>query len=103
MVFWGQNKRAGEKDKERDRQGVTARALTGVKPGVDPSSSTGICELGKAGAARAVSRITAISTYYPSCLSAEWPCGHALAPGKLNGPLWAEGTEGTEWEDRRKG
>lgn len=47
---------------------------------------------------RALSRITAISTYYPSCLSAEWPCGHALAPGKLNGPLWGRGEEGTERE-----
>lgn len=44
-MFWGQNKRAGVKDKEKDRQSVTALALTGVKPGMDPSSSTGICEL----------------------------------------------------------
>lgn len=90
-----------ERDKERDRQGVTARALTGVKPGVDPSSSTGICELGEAGAASAVSRITAISTYYPSCLSAEWPCGHALAPGKLNGLCGMRGQSGrTGGKDR---
>lgn len=47
MVFWGQNERAGVRDKERDRQGVTTRALAGVKPGVDLSSSTGICELGE--------------------------------------------------------
>lgn len=45
--FWGENEREGVKDKERDRQGVTARALTGVTPGMDPSSSTGICELGE--------------------------------------------------------
>lgn len=47
MVFRGQNERAGVRDKEKDRQGVTARALTRVKPGMDPSSSTGICELGE--------------------------------------------------------
>lgn len=34
----------------------------------------------------AVSHITAISIYYPSCLSTEWSCSHALAPGRLNGP-----------------
>lgn len=48
-----------------------------------------LCARG-AGAARALSRITAISTYYPSCLSAVRPCGHAPALGRLNGPLWAE-------------
>lgn len=48
-----------------------------------------LCARG-AGAARALSRITAISTYYPSCLSAARPCGHAPALGRLNGPLWAE-------------
>lgn len=44
---FGVRTRAGVRDKERGRQGVTARAITGVKPGMDPSSSTGICELGK--------------------------------------------------------
>lgn len=60
-----------------------------------------LCARG-AGAARALSRITAISTYYPSCLSAARPCGHALALGRLNGPLWAErerGNGGTKRED----
>lgn len=63
---------------------------------------------GGAGAARALSRITAISTYYPSCLSAARPCGHAPALGRLNGPLWAERegqrgdrVEGEEEEDRK--
>lgn len=39
-----------------------------------------------AGTAGAVSHITAISTYYPSCLSTERSRGHALAPGMLSGP-----------------
>lgn len=51
-----------------------------------------------------MSRITAISTYYPSCLSAERPCGHALAPGKLNGPQWTERQTGQSWgKGERKG
>ena len=41
-MFQGQNKCAGVRHKESDGQGVTAEALSGVKPAMDPSSSTGI-------------------------------------------------------------
>lgn len=89
--------RGGARDKRRDGQagesvggGVTAGALC---EGQTTHGSVFIhwhlCARG-AGAARALSRITAISTYYPSCLSAARPCGHAPALGRLNGPLWAE-------------
>lgn len=106
MVLWGQNERAGVRNKERDRQVVTAGALY---RGQTRDGSIFIhwhLRAGGAGAVRAVravSRITAISTYYPSCLSAERPCGHALAPGKLNSPLWAERQREQKWEDGRKG
>lgn len=82
----GMDVRAGE----REGGGVTAGALC---EGQTMHGSVFIhwhlCA-GGAGAARALSRITAISTYYPSCLSAARPCGHAPALGRLNGPLWAE-------------
>lgn len=77
MLIRGQCWRAEE---ERDQR------KTGVIPGLHPSSFTGICWAGGAGTVRAVSHITAISIYYPSCLSTEWSCSHALAPGMLNGP-----------------
>lgn len=86
--------RGGARDKKRDGRGVTAGALY---EGQTTHGSIFIhwhLWAGGAGAVRALSRITAISTYYPSCLSAERPCGHALAPGKLNGPLWAERQQG---------
>lgn len=86
--------RGGARDKKRDGRGVTAGALY---EGQTTHGSIFIhwhLWAAGAGAVRALSRITAISTYYPSCLSAERPCGHALAPGKLNGPLWAERQQG---------
>lgn len=47
-VSWSVGVRVREQDREiktgTDR--VVSRALTGVKPWVDPSSSAGICELG---------------------------------------------------------
>lgn len=100
----GMDVRAGE----REGGGVTAGALC---EGQTTHGSVFIhwhlCA-GGAGAARALSRITAISTYYPSCLSAARPCGHAPALGRLNGPLWAERegqrgdrVEGEEEEDRK--
>lgn len=49
-----------------------------------------------------MSRITAISAYYPSCLSAGWSCSHALASGKLNSPPWAEGQRGRSGRMRGK-
>lgn len=86
----GMDVRAGE----RQGGGVTAGALC---EGQTTHGSVFIhwhlCA-GGAGAARALSRITAISTYYPSCLSAARPCGHAPALGRLNGPLWAERERG---------
>lgn len=101
----GMDVRAGE----REGGGVTAGALC---EGQTTHGSVFIhwhlCA-GGAGAARALSRITAISTYYPSCLSAARPCGHAPALGRLNGPLWAERegqrgdrVEGEEEEEDRK-
>lgn len=77
-------------NKEGDRQGVSAKPLLGSHHGWIHLHSLAFVSSG-AVVARAVSRITAISTYYPSCLSAEWSSGHALAPGKLKSPLWAEG------------
>lgn len=105
--------RGGARDKRRDGEaegreggraggGVTAGALC---EGQTTHGSVFIrwhlCARG-AGAARALSRITAISTYYPSCLSAARPCGHAPALGRLNGPLWAE-REGQRGDREREG
>lgn len=59
-MFWGQDESEGRvRDKERDRQGVTASALTGVAPSSSSAPSTG-----EAGPARARSLPFTLITHH---------------------------------------